>query len=572
MHLILLGLLFTLPSRTILVSSTTGNDNLRVEDAGTSSQGWRTLARVQRQGLRPGDTLLLRRGDRFEESLWLYGSGTSEDPIVVGAWGQGNPPILDGTIELRHWIHDGGSIWKHAWNAEAPDMYWQYGRVPLARWPKMGTAKAFEGSAKDSLVANLPISDLAGARVVVRSTPFDVSWDTMQRNTRTYALLNAGSRKTQPLRAGLEFWITGHRALITRSGDWIWDGNGIVMYSTGAPVVRASLVPYGIRIIQGDHWILQDLEIRGFTKYGILTRGSNIQMRNLLVRDIGVSGVFIADGSDIRVDSCRIRDIGSNGIESYASDVGIRGGEVTRVMLDRLRPIGGGTTSAHGTGITIRGPRSEARGVAIDRIGYDGIKSTGPYAVVAGNTITNFCLTMTDGGGVYLSGPSSFGSRVDSNRIRTDSMARPELGNYLEVIAGVYLDEASHEDTVRANHIQGGGRGVFLHNARSNLVAGNTILGYAHHGIAMEEDGGAPDSLRDNRVRQNRIAASGKSLVRLKKTTSWSSPGSIDWNIYGTRRDLARFERDDMARNRWGALSWFDWSTEGFDTGASFLP
>lgn len=572
MHLILLGLLLSLPSRTILVSSSTGNDNLGVDDAGTSSPGWRTLAKVQRHGLRPGDTLLLRRGDRFEESLWLYGSGTSEDPIVVGAWGQGSAPVVDGTAELRHWIHQGGAIWRHAWNSEAPDMYWYYGRVPLARWPKMGGAKALAGSAKDSLVAGLPVSDLAGARVVVRSTPFDFSWDTLQRNTRTYATLKAGSRRQQSLRPGLEFWVTGHRALITRSGDWIWDGNGILMYSAGSPVVRASLLPYGLRIVQGDHWILQDLEIRGFTRYGILTRGSNIRLRNLLVRDAGHSGIFIADGSGIQVDSCRIRDIGSNGIESYASDVAIRGGEVSGVMLDRIRPIGGGTTSAHGTGITIRGARSEVRGVAIDRIGYDGVKSTGPDAVVAGNTITNFCQTMSDGGGVYLSGRSSSGSRVDSNRIRTDSTTRPEEGTYLEIVAGVYLDEASHGDTVRSNHIQGGGRGVFLHNARGNVVVENTILGYARHGIAMEQDGGAPDSLRDNHVHRNRVAASGASLVRLKKTTSWSSPGTIEANIYGIPRDLARFERDDLARNRWGAIPWYEWSMEGFDTGSTFDP
>ncbi len=60
--------------------------------------------------------------------------------------------------------------------------------------------------------------------------------------------------------------------------------------------------------------------------------------------------------------------------------------------------------------------------------------------------------------------------------------------------------------------------------------------------------------------------------MRLKKATSKSSPGSFHGNIYEVTRAAAVFSRDDLTRNRWGAATWAQWSAEGFDTDAVFLP
>lgn len=74
-------------------------DSLSGSDArsGTSpAAAWKTLARAGRGDLRPGDRLLLKRGGVWKGSLELTSAGAAGRPIVVTAYGSGNPPLVHG--------------------------------------------------------------------------------------------------------------------------------------------------------------------------------------------------------------------------------------------------------------------------------------------------------------------------------------------------------------------------------------------------------------------------------------------------------------------------------------------
>src|SRR5579863_4766318 len=63
---------------TYYVSSSAGSD----ANSGTSlSAPWKTLAKVNAATLQPGDSVLLRRGDVWNESLVPSASGTQTSPI-----------------------------------------------------------------------------------------------------------------------------------------------------------------------------------------------------------------------------------------------------------------------------------------------------------------------------------------------------------------------------------------------------------------------------------------------------------------------------------------------------------
>src|SRR5271166_1413965 len=108
--------------RTFLVSATSGRD----ENDGLSPQApWLSLARVNTAELRPGDTVLFQRGDTWRGQL-VPRSGREGSPITYGAYGQGERPVLLGSVgrnDSRDWHRDGEHIWateKLAFNELAP--------------------------------------------------------------------------------------------------------------------------------------------------------------------------------------------------------------------------------------------------------------------------------------------------------------------------------------------------------------------------------------------------------------------------------------------------------------------
>ncbi len=82
--------------KTFYVSQSMGNDSFTGEASvvkGTSGP-WKTLARASVQYI-PGDTILLKRGDTWNEELAPKGSGNPKKPITIGAYGEGDRPIID---------------------------------------------------------------------------------------------------------------------------------------------------------------------------------------------------------------------------------------------------------------------------------------------------------------------------------------------------------------------------------------------------------------------------------------------------------------------------------------------
>lgn len=78
------------------VSHSTGNDEWTGKAAEKSGKTgpWRTLKRASIK-YAPGDRILLKRGDTWNEELAPQGSGTSEKPIVIGTYGEGDRPVID---------------------------------------------------------------------------------------------------------------------------------------------------------------------------------------------------------------------------------------------------------------------------------------------------------------------------------------------------------------------------------------------------------------------------------------------------------------------------------------------
>jgi hypothetical protein len=79
---------------TYYVDSQAGNDAYTGQ---SPSQAWRSLARAQAASLHGGDRLLLHRGSSWQAELDLAGHGTASRALVVGSYGDGPPPLVEGS-------------------------------------------------------------------------------------------------------------------------------------------------------------------------------------------------------------------------------------------------------------------------------------------------------------------------------------------------------------------------------------------------------------------------------------------------------------------------------------------
>ena len=81
---------------TYYVSHSLGNDSWtgRAASPDGTSGPWKTLARASIEYL-PGDCILLKCGDTWNEAFHPKGSGTPKDPITIGSYGQGSRPVID---------------------------------------------------------------------------------------------------------------------------------------------------------------------------------------------------------------------------------------------------------------------------------------------------------------------------------------------------------------------------------------------------------------------------------------------------------------------------------------------
>ncbi len=96
---------------TYYVSSSAGND---ANNGTSAASAWQTIGHVNGQTFQPGDSILFKRGDVWNESLIPASSGTSGHSIVFDAYGTGAAPNLTGyyAVPSSAWVLVTGNAWK----------------------------------------------------------------------------------------------------------------------------------------------------------------------------------------------------------------------------------------------------------------------------------------------------------------------------------------------------------------------------------------------------------------------------------------------------------------------------
>src|SRR3972149_3384833 len=154
---ILAGIASLPVNTTYYLDSANGADS----NSGTSAtSAWRSVQKASNSLLRPGDRLLLGRGQTFVGELSISESGTAAAPIVVGAFGDGAQPVITGggdCVEISgsqvvvHGIHLDNCSWAGLQFATGASFNIAAGNVMTRN---VVGAHAEDGSANNRIVGN----------------------------------------------------------------------------------------------------------------------------------------------------------------------------------------------------------------------------------------------------------------------------------------------------------------------------------------------------------------------------------------------------------------------------------
>ena len=100
-------------------------------NSGTSlSTPWKSVSKVNNGIFLPGDSILFKRNEIWREQLIIPSSGEQDNPIVYGAYGEGNKPLFlgsDAKNSMNDWTFLGANKWATA-----------VGSFPKLRWRSVG--------------------------------------------------------------------------------------------------------------------------------------------------------------------------------------------------------------------------------------------------------------------------------------------------------------------------------------------------------------------------------------------------------------------------------------------------
>ncbi|MBI5647650.1 MAG: right-handed parallel beta-helix repeat-containing protein [Ignavibacteriae bacterium] len=499
---------------TWYVDARAGNDTF---DGRTPASAFRSIARVNQLALKGGDTVYFHRGDVFFGEIAAK-AGSPSRPVVYGAYGNGDAPVLCGATSLpvTGWTSAGRGIFVHdnvsmtAMNDGEPANLFFNGRVLTpARHPNEGylVAQAVTGGnpgshcCEYSLVftdsaLRMPFpraTDLVGTHVTAYD-PYGVS----TREIRSYD--PATGRAAMDTLRGAAFignrlyFLSAGLAYLDADDEWYYDAAARrlwVRFAGGRPpaagdTLLASSTSFGINAWQTPHIVVRDISFRNQKIAGIWCIRSDdvtIERCHFTGMKHGVQ-VWGSGGPPevrvrlVRVIGCRFEHTLRTGIDARNleegtlrgntfSDIGIRNALGQNSKPDQWRGYG---YYDYGIGIQASGINTVIEENRMLRCGRQGITAGGPGVHVRGNVIDEPCLSYNDCGGLMPLGAS----------VHEENIVRSSYGPFPQFAAngarGIYPDFRSG-DTIRNNTVIGVVVGIGLTNAKQEHVTRNTVYG-----------------------------------------------------------------------------------------------
>ncbi|MBN1772079.1 MAG: right-handed parallel beta-helix repeat-containing protein [Deltaproteobacteria bacterium] len=600
---------------TYYVDDAAGDDT---RDGRSPATAWRTLARLGTAALEPGDSVGLRRGGVWHETLRVGSSGTEAQPLRFGAYGNGPKPVVAPSAALGGWIAETGGVWSAPSDVPVQQVYYDGAFLPVARHPNGGgfTMDETTGTAGYLVDDDLELGgrEIAGANVLIRA----VHWDIIEHaaesfDPATHRLRLTGTPSYE-LTAGYDYYLENRSWMLDEAGEWFYDEAEHRLYlwpPDGSdpnahevrflPLVRPpsrDTATVGLAAASVADFEVRDLAIRQADLGVALLYVGRFRLAYLDVREIGSSGVtdtghvlgvgilVAQDSSDPdatgRIDHCLVADTMRDCLRQSGSHRPV----VQANLLERCGNFGPARGSTGGAYL-YAADGATLEGNLVDRPGNLGVGVFGSDYVLRRNVVRRACSVLSDCGALYTWNgiPTELGYRniLFERNVVLQTQANVEgTPASREGGVGVYLDNRSRAATVRDNTVVGCVElGIYSSNGVEHTIAGNTLYGNADQLAFVEHQWGGmadfgPDYAHGIRVEGNLLysTAPDQPLVLYQSDFEELDVATFADNVYGELYEASAFRVVRLAPSyRQTSYDFAAWQTAvGGDTSRILSP
>jgi parallel beta-helix repeat protein len=522
----------TAPASTgVYVDASSGSDS----NPGTEALPWKTLRKVTEVRLTAGQSVFLRCGRIWRESLSLDTIQLANGVNVVGYGSE--CATSKATISGADLFTGGWSKTGNVWSRAVPDgtpkitrLFVDGSSQSTARWPNatsnsQGYALVHSqgGGAKWSIrvadgdLATLAGKDITGAAVHSRT----LAWKIESRRIGGYA------GGTLSLATGTEFTMDAGEGYVLEDKLWMLDAPGEFFHDTANnrlyvyPSSSAAQADLNTRNVEGS---VRDTALR-------ISSRANVGVRDLSLQMARVTGLVLHNASAAVVERIDASNNGESGLSSVQDEslpgATIRNSRFANNFVYGIDAKFGGSAAINNNSVTETGTASYAgwthaaieggkganiQSNTVEGMAYHGIRFSGTGGgSVRNNSVTRYCVRLSDCGGIYSwNGPKLTGSNqratVENNTVQ-GGVANVEgaVGAGIDVVSGVFLDDFSHGVTVRANTISGMPFGIKLRNGSNNVIESNRVWMPSKAALYAVNDQTDRDYLTGNVFRTNQI-------------------------------------------------------------------
>lgn len=531
---------------TYYFDNTLGDDSRSSSQAQSTSTPWKTMSKLNSffSSLAVGDTIALKKGETWNETIIVNKSGTSGNPITITSYGSGATPIISGWTTIITWTpHPSVSgVYQSPVLLGSTGFYMRNvlfdgNAQEMGRFPNSGSFLTYNNNTGYVNPATYPFAatitqaslgsspSWVGAELVIRRNEY--VWSRAYVTSHNSGgVIGFTEPSNQQANDGWGFFFQNDIKTLDTLGDWYYDTTAkkLNVYfgasPTGGHTVKAACINELITINNFSYITIDGINFTGANYIAIRAYGASAN--NIKIQNCAFTYVYEAFGvgpDDVNPSPKAV--LFDNNTVDWAYNCGVKfkdssGVTITNNDISNVGLYPGITEAIWGdlNGVLLRGLDNSAGSSLVEnnRIissGYCGIFGEGDYININKNFVNSYCMTKADGGGIYwyFSNTMTAGQRFIQNNTCVNGIGTPQATNhsYNAGASGIYHDDNGQYMVIRDNTVAYNSRdGLLIHNCKNMTITGNTIFDNPYQVEVLSDPAG--DTVASNLMTGNILA------------------------------------------------------------------